>query len=71
MKYNQLGDSNLSPTSLALAFVRSRWFVSSTIIGVTNIEQLRENLASVSVNLTPEILTDIDAVQTRYPNRAP
>lgn len=62
---------HLSPTSLALAFVRSRWFVSSTIIGATNIEQLRENLASVNINLTPEILTDIDAVQTRYPNPAP
>lgn len=35
---------NLQPTQLALAFVRSRWFVSSTIIGATSLEQLQENI---------------------------
>lgn len=62
---------NLTPINLALAFVRNRWFVSSTIIGATTLKQLKENLASVDINLTPEILAEIDAVHTRYPNPAP
>lgn len=62
---------NLSPTTLALAFVRSRWFVSSTIIGATTLEQLQENLDSADVELTQDLLTDIEAVYTQYPNPAP
>lgn len=62
---------NLSPVSLALAFVRQQGFVSSAIIGATHLNQLKENLASLEVNLTPEILQEIDAVHTRYPNPAP
>ncbi|KAB8334357.1 NADP(H)-dependent aldo-keto reductase [Scytonema tolypothrichoides VB-61278] len=62
---------NLQPTQLALAFVRSRWFVSSTIIGATSLEQLQENIDSVNVILNQEILAELDAVHTRYPNPAP
>lgn len=62
---------NLSPVTLALAFVRQRWFVTSTIVGATTLEQLRENLASVDVTLSPEILADIDRVHQCYPNPAP
>jgi aryl-alcohol dehydrogenase (NADP+) len=62
---------HLKPAQLALAFVRSRWFVASTIIGATKLEQLRENLDSVNIVLTPEILTQLNAVHTRYPNPAP
>lgn len=61
----------IKPAHLALAFVRSRWFVSSTIIGATSLEQLRENLESLAVELDPAILAEIDAVHTRYPNPAP
>jgi aryl-alcohol dehydrogenase (NADP+) len=62
---------NLKPAHLALAFVRSRWFVASTIIGATTLEQLRENLDSVNVDLDPAILAEIDAVNARYPSPAP
>jgi aryl-alcohol dehydrogenase-like predicted oxidoreductase len=61
----------LSPIQLALAFVRSRWFVKSTIIGATTMAQLKENLDSVNVVLSKEILAEIDAVHARYPNPAP
>ncbi|HEY9696067.1 MAG TPA: NADP(H)-dependent aldo-keto reductase [Trichocoleus sp.] len=61
----------LSPVQLALAFVRSRWFVSSTIVGATSLEQLQENLNSLNVVLTKDILAEIDAVHLRYPNPAP
>jgi len=61
----------ISPAQLAIAFVRSRWFVASTIIGATTLEQLKENIESVNIVLTKEILAEIDAVSDRYPNPAP
>lgn len=61
----------ISPTALALAFVRSRWFVTSTIIAATTMEQLKENLDSLNVVLDKEILAEIDAVHERYPSPAP
>jgi len=61
----------LSPTQLALAFVRSRWFVPSTIIGATTLEQLKENLSVIDIELSPEALADIEAVHERIPNPAP
>lgn len=62
---------HLSPVALALAFVRQSWFVTSTIVGATSLSQLKENLASLEVNLNSEILAEIDAVHSRYPNPAP
>ncbi|AFY34848.1 NADP(H)-dependent aldo-keto reductase [Calothrix sp. PCC 7507] len=61
----------ISPAQLAIAFVRSRWFVTSTIIGATTLEQLKENIESVNIVLSKEILAEIDAVSDRYPNPAP
>lgn len=61
----------MSPATLALAFVRQRWFVGSAIVGATNLHQLQENLNSVEVTLSQEILKEIDAVHSRYPNPAP
>ncbi len=62
---------NLTPVQLALAFVRSRWFVTSTIIGATTMEQLKENLSSVELKLDKDILAEIDAIHARYPNPTP
>ena len=62
---------NLSPAVMALAFVRSRWFVTSTIIGATTMEQLRENLSSAEVELDEAVLKDIEAVHAEHPNPAP
>ena len=50
---------NISPTHLALAFVNTRTFLTSNIIGATTLEQLRENIQSVDIKLTDEILEDI------------
>ncbi|ABC38955.1 NADP(H)-dependent aldo-keto reductase [Burkholderia thailandensis] len=61
----------LSPAQLALAFVNSRPFVTSNLIGATSLEQLRENIASVGVKLSPEILAEIDALHEQQPNPAP
>lgn len=62
---------NMSPVSLAIAFVRSRWFVTSTIIGARTMEQLKENLDSLNVALDKDIFAEIDAVHERYPSPAP
>jgi aryl-alcohol dehydrogenase-like predicted oxidoreductase len=61
----------ISPAKLALAFVRSRWFVSSTILGATTRAQLEENLSSLDVALDTTALARIDAIHARYPNPAP
>ncbi len=61
----------LSPAQLALAYVRSRWFVTSTIIGATSLTQLQENLASLSIQITSDLESEIEAVHTQYPNPAP
>ena len=63
--------TGLSPAQLSLAFVRSRPFVASTIVGATSLEQLRENIASAEVVLDDETLREIDSIHSRYPNPAP
>ena len=62
---------NLTLTQLALAFVRTRWFVKSTILGATSLAQLKENVESVSVELSQELLADLEQVHARYPSPAP
>jgi len=61
----------LSPTQMALAYVNSRPFVSSNIIGATSLLQLKENIASVDVSLSAELCVEIEAIQQRIPNPSP
>ena len=61
----------LTPTQLALGFVRSRWFVSSTILGASSIKQLHETLPATLTPLPPEVLAAIDDTHLRYTNPAP
>jgi aryl-alcohol dehydrogenase-like predicted oxidoreductase len=56
----------LSPTQLALAYVNSRGFVTSNIIGATSLEQLRENIGSASVKLDDEVLKAIEDLHAVY-----
>jgi aryl-alcohol dehydrogenase (NADP+) len=60
----------LTPATMALAFVRSRWFVASTIIGATTLDQLKENIDGIDVTLPAPVLEEIDAIHLRYPNPA-
>ncbi len=65
--YNALARQHgLTPTQLALAFCYTSWRVASTIIGVTNKAQLDENLAAASVKLSPELLSEIDAIRWKH-----
>lgn len=61
----------LTLTQLALAFVQQQPFMTSSIIGATTMEQLKENIDTIQVTLTEEILKDIDAVQAIIPDPAP
>lgn len=61
----------LSPAQMALAFVNSRPFVGANIIGATSLEQLNENLASVEVALSEDVLQSIEEIHERYPNPCP
>ncbi|MFH2211232.1 MAG: aldo/keto reductase [Pseudomonadota bacterium] len=70
--YSELAhQAGMAPAILALAFVRSQWFVSSTIIGATAMEQLRQDIDSTEVELGADLLCEIQAVHARYPNPAP
>ncbi|AEB85764.1 aldo/keto reductase [Alicycliphilus denitrificans] len=63
-RYNQLArEHGLTPTQLALAFCYRSWRVASTIIGVTTLAQLDENLDAWGTQLSPELLAAIDAMR--------
>ena len=72
LSYKKIADKyNLSLTDLSLSFVNDRPFVTSNIIGATTIKQLKENIESINVKLTDEIISEINLVQEHYPNPAP
>lgn len=62
---------DLDPCQMALAFVRMQPFVTSTIIGATSMDQLRTNLGSVNVELSKEILKELEEVHVQHPSPAP
>lgn len=61
----------LSAAQMALAFVNQQAFVTSNIIGATTLEQLKENIASIDVVLSEEIINEINAVHAAIPDPAP
>jgi len=62
---------DLDPAQMALAYVNSRSFLTSTIIGATTMDQLRSNIASIDVTLSDEVLEAIEGIHVRHPNPAP
>tara|TARA_Y100000590_G_scaffold344921_1_gene394443 strand:- start:722 stop:1762 length:1041 start_codon:yes stop_codon:yes gene_type:complete len=63
--------NNLSLTQMSLAFVNSRSFLTSNIIGATNMEQLKENIKSINIKLHKEIIEEINSIHKNNPNPAP
>jgi aryl-alcohol dehydrogenase-like predicted oxidoreductase len=61
----------LNPAQLALAYVNSRPFVTSTIIGATSLDQLRTDIASVEITLSNEVLAEIEAIHRAIPDPCP
>lgn len=70
--YQEIARGNgISLAQMALAFVNSRPFLTSNIIGATTIEQLKENIGSSRIRLSEDVLNEIEAVHQRIPNPAP
>jgi len=59
---------NIAPSTFANAYVNDRPFVTSNIIGATTIEQLRENIDSIDITLSNEILHEIEDIHLSDPN---
>lgn len=71
-QYAQLAERHgLTPTQLALAFIKQQFFVTSTIIGATNLDQLKENIQAFEIDLSEEVLQGIQAIHQQQPNPAP
>jgi len=61
----------LDPAQMALVYVNTRPFLTSTIVGATTMEQLRSNIDSINVTLSAEVLEGIEAIHNEHPNPSP
>ncbi|GAL24827.1 putative oxidoreductase YeaE aldo/keto reductase family [Vibrio variabilis] len=62
---------DLDPAQMALAFVNQRPFVASNIIGATNLTQLKNNIDSIDVTLSNELLEELQVIGAQYSNPCP
>ena len=69
--YKLAKEYDMSMAKLAQAFVNSRPFVTSNIIGATTMEQLKENIDSVNIELSDEIMKKINVIHNNNPNPSP
>ncbi len=58
--------NNLDPAQFALAWVNARPFLTSNIIGATTMEQLKSNIASIDLKLSPDLLAEVDKLHQDY-----
>lgn len=67
-KYIELANQHsIDPCQMALAFVNSRPFVSSTLIGATNMQQLKDNIDSIELQLSSEVIVGIEKIRRDHP----
>ncbi len=69
--YKLAKENNLTMVQLAQAFVNSRPFVTSNIIGATTMDQLKENIESIKIELSEEIIDKINLIHNNNPNPSP
>jgi len=69
--YKLAKENNITMVQLAQAFVNSRPFVTSNIIGATTMDQLKENIGSIDIKLNQEILDKINLIHNNNPNPSP
>ncbi len=69
--YELAKENNMTMAQLAQAFVNTRPFVTSNIIGATTMDQLKENIDSVNIELTDEIIDKINIIHNNNPNPSP
>ena len=71
-EYFKIAQKNkLTLTQLSQAFVNSRDFVTSNIIGATTMEQLKENIDSINISLDDKLMNEINLIHENIPNPAP
>ena len=71
-KYYELAKAyNITMVQMAQAFVNSRPFITSNIIGATTMDQLKENIQSINIDLSEEVLEKINLIHNNNPNPAP
>ena len=71
-EYFKIAQKNkMSLTQLSQAFVNSRDFVTSNIIGATTMKQLKENIGSINISLNQKIIEEINLIHENIPNPAP
>ena len=71
-EYEKLAkENNITMVQLAQSFVNSRPFVTSNIIGATTMEQLKENIGSIEIELNQDTLDKINLIHNNNPNPAP
>lgn len=67
-KYVELAKKyDLDPCQMALAFVNKQPFVSSTLIGATNMQQLKSNINSIELKLSSEVISEIEKIRRNHP----
>ena len=72
IEYQKIADKNgLSLVQMSLAFVNQLPFVTSNIIGATKMNQLKENINSINIELSQEVIDEINAIHKVMPNPAP
>ena len=72
LKYLDIANRHqMTMTELSLAFVNQLPFVTSNIIGATKMDQLKENIGSINIELSDQILHEIEEVHSLIPNPAP
>ncbi len=72
IKYAKIAKKyHLSFAQMSLAFVNQQPFVTSNIIGATNLNQLQENIESINIHLSDDIIHEIESVFVSQPNPAP
>ena len=64
-------DNGMTLAHMSLAFINQQPFVTSTIIGASKMEQLKENIDSINITLSEDVLEQINAVHAEIPNPAP
>jgi aryl-alcohol dehydrogenase-like predicted oxidoreductase len=59
--------SGLHPVSTAIAWVAAHPAVTAPIVGARNVEQLKDSLAAIKVDMTPELRSEIAALSPTPP----
>ncbi len=68
---NLAKENGLDPAQMALAYVNSRAFLTSNIIGATSMSQLKSDIDSINVNLSKDLIRKIEAIHEMHPNPGP